>query len=72
MNKIDLTGRDFLTLKDFTSEEIEYLIDYATPWETKLSITKHIDSNKNFSELGLSWLAKNSSKIETNSDKIRA
>ena len=50
----------------------KYLIDYATPWETKLSITKHIDSNKNFSELGLSWLAKNSSKIETNSDKIRA
>ena len=50
----------------------KYLIDYATPWETKLSITKHIDLNKNFSELGLGWLAKNSSKIETNSDKIRA
>ena len=50
----------------------KYLIDYATPWETKLSITKHIDLDNNFTNLGLNWLAKNSSKVETNTDKIRA
>ena len=26
---MDLKGRDFLTLKDFTPEEIEYLVDLA-------------------------------------------
>ena len=27
---VDLKGRSFLTLKDFTSEEIEYFIDVIT------------------------------------------
>ena len=26
---MDLKGRDFLTLRDFTPEEIEYLVDLA-------------------------------------------
>ena len=26
---MNLTGRDFLTLKDFTKEEIEYLVDLS-------------------------------------------
>lgn len=32
---ISLTGRNFLTLKDFTSEEIQYLIDYAKALKEK-------------------------------------
>ncbi len=35
MSKIDLTGRDFLTLKDFTKDEIEYLIDLAAELKAK-------------------------------------
>ena len=35
MSTIDLTGRDFLTLRDFTSEEIEYLIDLAAELKDK-------------------------------------
>ena len=26
---VDLKGRDFLTLQDFTPEEIEYLLDFS-------------------------------------------
>ena len=29
MNKVDLKGRDFLKLLDYTSEEILYLVDLA-------------------------------------------
>ncbi|MBQ9764732.1 MAG: ornithine carbamoyltransferase [Lachnospiraceae bacterium] len=32
---MDLKGRDFLTLKDFTTEEIEYLIDLAADFKRK-------------------------------------
>ncbi|MBQ3335445.1 MAG: ornithine carbamoyltransferase [Eubacteriaceae bacterium] len=32
---ISLTGRNFLTLRDFTPEEIRYLIDYAAALKTK-------------------------------------
>lgn len=35
MGKIDLTGRNFLTLKDFTTEEIEYMIDLAAELKAK-------------------------------------
>ncbi|MBO5228867.1 MAG: ornithine carbamoyltransferase [Lachnospiraceae bacterium] len=32
---VDLKGRDFLTLKDFTTEEIEYLLDLAADFKAK-------------------------------------
>ena len=32
---MDLKGRSFLTLKDFTAEEIEYLIDLAAELKEK-------------------------------------
>ena len=32
---MDLRGRSFLTLKDFTAEEIEYLIDLAMELKEK-------------------------------------
>ena len=32
---MDLKGRDFLTLKDFTPEEIEYLVDLAASLKTR-------------------------------------
>lgn len=35
MKKIDLTGRNFLTLRDFTTEEIEYLIDLSAELKEK-------------------------------------
>ena len=35
MKKIDLTGRNFLTLRDFTREEIEYLIDLSADLKEK-------------------------------------
>ncbi len=35
MSGIDLTGRNFLTLKDFSTEEIEYLIDLAARLKAK-------------------------------------
>ena len=34
-SKMDLKGRNFLTLKDFTPEEIEYLIDLAAEYKEK-------------------------------------
>ena len=34
---VSLKGRNFLTLKDFTSEEIEYLIDLAAQLKKKTS-----------------------------------
>ncbi len=35
MSKVDLTGRNFLTLKDFTPEEIIYMIDLAQELKEK-------------------------------------
>jgi len=35
MAKVDLKGRDFLTLKDFTPEEINYMIDLAAELKAK-------------------------------------
>ena len=32
---VDLRGRSFLTLKDFTGEEIEYLVDLAKDLKEK-------------------------------------
>ncbi|MCQ2585232.1 MAG: ornithine carbamoyltransferase [Treponema sp.] len=40
MSSINLTGRDFLTLKDFTSEEILFLLDTAADFKEKKK--KHI------------------------------
>ena len=40
---MDLKGRDFLTLKDFTPEEISYLLDLSAElWDIKQSLlTSH-------------------------------
>ena len=42
---MDLKGRNFLTLKDFTAEEIEYLIDLAAELKEKKKqgVTDHPD-----------------------------
>ena len=38
MNKISLKGRSFLTLKDFTKEEIKYLLALSSYLKTKKKI----------------------------------
>ena len=38
MNKINLKGRSFLTLKDFTKEEIKYLLSLASYLKTKKKV----------------------------------
>ena len=43
MKKIDLTGRDFLTLRDFTREEIEYLIDLSAEYKQKKKNGEMVD-----------------------------
>jgi len=43
MAKIDLTGRNFLTLKDFTTEEIEYMIDLAAELKAKKKNGQPVD-----------------------------
>ena len=43
---IDLTGRDFLTLRDFTKEEIEYLIDLAAELKYKKKNGIRVDEYK--------------------------
>ena len=35
MNKVDLKGRDFLKLLDYTAEEITYLVDLAAEYKQK-------------------------------------
>ena len=35
---MDLKGRNFLTLKDFTKEEIEYLIDLSVELKEKKNL----------------------------------
>ena len=46
---MDLTGRDFLTLKDFTPQEIEFLLDLATKLkeDKKNGIVKQLLAGKN-------------------------
>lgn len=46
MAKVDLTGRDFLTLKDFTKEEIEYLVDLAAELKEKKKNGERVDNYK--------------------------
>ena len=49
MKRMDLTGRNFLTLKDFTTEEIEYMIDLAAELKDKkkngIMMDKYRDKN---------------------------
>lgn len=46
MSKVDLTGRDFLTLRDFTKEEIEYLIDLSAELKAKKKNGERVDEYK--------------------------
>lgn len=46
MKKVDLTGRDFLTLRDFTKEEIEYLIDLSAELKDKKKKGERVDFYK--------------------------
>ena len=46
MKKVDLTGRDFLTLRDFTNEEIEYLIDLSAELKDKKKKGERVDFYK--------------------------
>lgn len=45
-SKMDLKGRSFLTLKDFTAEEIEYLIDLAAELKEKKKQGVPVDTLK--------------------------
>ena len=49
MAKIDLTGKHFLTLKDFSTEEIMYMIDLAADLKKKkkdgIPMDKYKDKN---------------------------
>lgn len=44
MDKIDLRGRDFLTLRDFTREEILYLIDLSSDLKIKKKNRERVDN----------------------------
>lgn len=44
--KINLKGRNFLTLKDFTQEEIIYLIDLAAKFKNKKKKNKPVDTHR--------------------------
>lgn len=44
MNNINLKGRDFLTLKDFTKEEILYLIDLSADLKAKKKNKERVDN----------------------------
>ncbi len=46
MNNIDLRGRDFLTLRDFSKEEIEYLIDLSADLKAKKKSGDRVDNYK--------------------------
>lgn len=46
ISKMDLKGRSFLTLKDFTAEEIEYLIDLAAELKEKKKQGVPVDTLK--------------------------
>lgn len=46
MNKINLQGKDFLTLKDFTREEIEYLIELSADLKEKKKKGIRVDKYK--------------------------
>ena len=44
MKKIDLQGRNFLTLRDFSKEEIEYLIDLSSELKEKKKKGLRVDN----------------------------
>ena len=44
MKKIDLQGRNFLTLRDFSKEEIEYLIDLSAELKEKKKKGLRVDN----------------------------
>ena len=43
---MNLKGRDYLKLLDFTSEEIEYLINLAADLKEKILHSPHLTQNK--------------------------
>ena len=44
---MNLKGRNFLTLKDFTPEEIEYLIDLSAELKAKKKHTSNLEDQHN-------------------------
>ena len=58
---MNLKGRNFLTLKDFTSEEIEYLIDLSAELKAKKKQEQNINRftngiKANAKDLKKNWL----------------
>lgn len=47
MKKVNLSGRDFINLEDFTSEELSALIDYTFELKSKVKNREEIDIMKN-------------------------
>ena len=47
MKKVNLSGRDFINLEDFTSEELSALIDYTFELKSKVRNNEEIDIMKN-------------------------
>ncbi|WP_300711407.1 ornithine carbamoyltransferase [uncultured Brachyspira sp.] len=47
MKKVNLSGRDFINLEDFTSEELSSLIDYTFELKSKVKNKEEIDIMKN-------------------------
>lgn len=47
MKKVNLSGRDFINLEDFTSEELSALIDYTFELKSKVRNREEIDIMKN-------------------------
>ena len=44
---MNLKGRNFLTLKDFTPEEITYMIDLAANLKATIFFSAHVDTKSN-------------------------
>ncbi|HJH56244.1 MAG TPA: ornithine carbamoyltransferase, partial [Brachyspira hyodysenteriae] len=47
MKKVNLSGRHFINLEDFTSEELSALIDYTFELKSKVRNREEIDIMKN-------------------------
>ena len=57
---MDLKGRNFLTLKDFTPEEITYLLDLSAELKEKKKKGYPVDKN---SEMNLAMIIEKTSNI---------
>ena len=69
MNKVDLKGRHFLKLLDYTPEEISYLLDLAADYKAKKKAGVLVDTLKGKGH-ALEWMFEKIFAMETEFDGI--